>query len=251
MLEPPVLGGSQGRRRVPFITEISPSDAMAQRGRLPHYFAVGLGALRLIERALELAGKPDPSSILDLPSGYGRVLRMLRSRFPDAEVVACDLDPGAIEFCAERLGARPVRSAESLAGLELGRRFDLVWCGSLVTHLPEAEAGPAIEALARHTAPGGVLLFTTHGSRIAELLRSGSLAPALAPGASERMLADFERDGFGFATFAADPKPGYGFSLASRGWVEARLAGLPGFKTLAVTEAGWDEKQDVYALQRA
>lgn len=251
MPDPPALGGKEGGARVPFVTRVSPADAMAQHGRLPHYFAVGLEALRLIERALELAGAPDPRAILDLPSGYGRVLRMLRWRFPRAQVVACDIDADAIRFCAERLGARPLRSAESLADLELRQRFDLVWCGSLVTHLPATEAAAAIDALARHTAPDGVLVFTAHGSRIAELLRAGSLAPALEPRAVARMLAEFERGGFGFATYAADPDRAYGFSLASREWVEGRIASLRGFETLAVTEAGWDGKQDVYALRRS
>ena len=236
--------------RVGFDTRISPADPMAQPGRLPHYFEVGLGGLRLVERALALADVPDPRGILDLPCGYGRVLRMLRWRFPQAEIAASDIDRGALAFCAERFGAVPLPSDESLADLDLGREFELVWCGSLITHLPQERAAAALDALVRHTSRGGVLVFSTHGRRIAELLASSALPPSLDAAAAERMRRDFDREGFGFAAYAGSDEAGYGYSLTSREWVEARLAAIPEASILDVTEAGWDGKQDVYTVRR-
>lgn len=233
-----------------FDTRVSPADPMAQAGRLPHYFEVGLGALRLVERALRLAAAPDPGTILDLPCGYGRVMRMLRWRFPQAEIAACDIDPEATRFCAERFGAQPLPSTEALAELDLGREFELVWCGSLITHLPQDRVAGALEALVRHAAPGGVVVLTAHGHRVAELLAAGELRPALDAASAERMHRDLASDGFGFATYAGSPREGYGYSLASREWLEARLAGLAEASLLDVWEAGWDGKQDVYAVQR-
>ncbi|MBO0736633.1 MAG: hypothetical protein J2P48_08695 [Alphaproteobacteria bacterium] len=37
---------------------------------------------------------------MDLPSGYGRVVRLLVHRFPNARITVCDLMPDAIRFCA-------------------------------------------------------------------------------------------------------------------------------------------------------
>src|SRR5205085_1205813 len=69
------------------------------------------------------------------PCGYGRVLRFLVRRFPDARVTACELLPDAVRFCAATFNAIPAQSAYELDTLTLGARYDLIWCGSLATHL--------------------------------------------------------------------------------------------------------------------
>src|SRR5919109_3533527 len=74
---------------------ISPRDLMA-RDHLDHYFRVGEGAINEIERLLD----NEPERILDLPCGHGRLMRWLRAAYPYAEIVGCDLDPDAVNFCA-------------------------------------------------------------------------------------------------------------------------------------------------------
>ena len=74
------------------------------------------------------------SEILDLPCGHGRVMRWLRATFPKASLTACDIDGDGVSFCAETFGARPALSSTDPEDLVLGT-FDLIWCGSLLTHL--------------------------------------------------------------------------------------------------------------------
>ena len=99
-----------------------------------HYFMVE-AAQRHVEAILGIAGAPEPQRILDFPCGHGRVLRYLRAAYPLAEITACDLNRDGVEFCAERLGAVPVMSSEDPADIRLAGEFDLIWCGSLLTHL--------------------------------------------------------------------------------------------------------------------
>ena len=60
-------------------------------GHLWHYYSVGADAMRVIINALLANSRQPPKSILDFPSGSGRVTRHLRAFFPEARIVASDL----------------------------------------------------------------------------------------------------------------------------------------------------------------
>ena len=97
--------------------------------------------------------------------------------------------------------------------------------------------------------PQGVLVFTTGGRYVAEGQRSGDISyHRLPPEGLRGMLADYDRDGFGYRDFpdATD----YGTSIATPSWVCSQLERFPGFKLLTYTERGWDRHQDVVACQR-
>src|SRR5262245_52875607 len=89
--EPARLYRGSGERSADLITTISQRDGMYVSGGEAHYFGVGADALKLVIQAMSLAGKEEIRSILDLPCGYGRVMRYLRAKFPQASLVACDL----------------------------------------------------------------------------------------------------------------------------------------------------------------
>ena len=151
-------------------TEVAEGDGMYD-GRDGHYVSVGLSALRVIEDALDGAPAP-PQRILDLPCGHGRVTRVLRARFPEAAITVCDLDRNGVDFAAARFGARGVYSVEDFRALDFGESYDLIWVGSLVTHLPERQTLRFLDCMARHMAPRSVLVATSHGARVEERLRS-------------------------------------------------------------------------------
>src|SRR4026209_2499520 len=92
------------------IDEISPNDVMYRSSPPERYWELGEAAVQAIRLSLQAAKRPDPTNILDLPSGHGRVLRTLKAAYPDARLTACDIDPDAIEFCARVLGATPIQS---------------------------------------------------------------------------------------------------------------------------------------------
>lgn len=229
-------------------TRISHRDAM-HGGAGERYFAIGLSGLRCVERAVAAAGRRDaPRAILDLPCGHGRVLRWLAARYPAAELTACDLDRHGVDYCAQTFGAHRVYSHPDLGALELDRRFDLIWCGSLVTHLDVDRIAELLRFFAAVLQPRGVAVVTTHGEHVAEQLRSGRADYLLEPPQIELLLAGHEVDGVGYVDYPG--QSGYGISLTSPDWVRA-AASEAGLHPLSCAARGWDDHQDVFSLARA
>jgi len=154
------------------ITRVAEHEDMLTGGPdLRHYFEVGESALECIQEGLREAGAPPPKKILDLPCGYGRVLRYMRAAWPKAEVTAMELVPDAALFCADTFGAKPVLSRQpSWLSTGAGAEYDLLWCGSLLTHFDADDWEPALRYFRDRLNPGGVLIFTTHGDLSIDLL---------------------------------------------------------------------------------
>ena len=228
-------------------SRISPRDTM-YAGDGAHYFKVGLSAMRVIEEAGERAQLSSVRSVLDLPCGHGRVLRFLAHRFPGAALTACDLDRDGVDFCARAFGATPVYSEIDLDALSFDTPFDLIWCGSLITHL-DADATRALFRLfARHLAPGGLLLFSAHGDFVARRMPTGEFDYMLTAGQVEAITRRYAGTGFGYEDYAG--QGGYGVALTSPAWVRARMAEVGGLAEVYFGERVWDDHHDVYGYVR-
>jgi SAM-dependent methyltransferase len=248
-------------------TQLSPDERMPKAHR-EHYFGVGQSAIRFIRLALLAAGKTDVASILDFACGHGRVLRTLRAAFPGAQLTACDLLPDGVDFCARAFRAVPVYSnPRPSAALFAGRRFDLVFCGSLLTHVDAPRWSDLLELFDTVLAPGGLLVFTVQGPFVAHRMRSGELygygaapmtgrwatllhrlrgrAPYL-DGAQRiaRLVERYERDGFAYLD---DGSGTYGITLSAPWWVLKQLEAYPDLRTVCYTERAWDDHQDAVA----
>jgi len=226
------------------IEEISPRDVM-HRSDPDRYFIVGGQALDTIERLMKLVSLENPTSILDLPCGHGRVMRFLRARFPDASIAACDLDVDGVDFCASAFDARPIYSTSDLANVPLNGEFDLIWCGSLVTHVHAEQWRSLLPVLATHLRESGLLIFTTHGRFHANRLRTGKTTMGLSKWSVQAIIADYDRCGFGFQNYPG--QEGYGISLSAAPWVCSRVIATPGLRIVAYQERGWSDHQDVVA----
>jgi SAM-dependent methyltransferase len=99
---------------------------------------------------------PGARTLLDVGCGTGRYLERLR---PDYAVTGIDIEPAMVEVCRARVPDVPVSVAD-MTDFDLGRRFDAVICifGGIgyTRTLPRMRA--AMAAMARHLAPGGVLV---------------------------------------------------------------------------------------------
>jgi trans-aconitate methyltransferase len=224
------------------ITELSPLDSMFD-GRSDHYLGVGNSALNVINTALEGS---DPKTILDLPCGFGRVTRMLRARFPGAHITACDLDRDAVDFTTATFGAKPVYSVPDFQNLNLGEKFDLIWVGSLLTHMPEHLTRTFLDFAARHMRAGSRLIVTTHGEFVAERLRTTTYG--LTEAAARGLYGQYLTSGYGYRGY--DGNVSYGISLSARAWFETLLANS-NLRLQSYHERGWDQHQDVLVLRPA
>lgn len=244
------------------VQEIHPGDTMYEYNP-DWYYPAGFSALRSIRLAMLAAKKETVESILDLPSGYGRVLRILKAAFPDASLTACDIDKRGIAFCADALGATPVEGMDDPADTELGGPFDLIWCGSLLTHVGEPVWVKFIKLFESVLAPGGILVFTTFGRMIVERrLRPLNDPLSFDENQTKQVIEDYERTGFGYcnslgAGEVENASSDYGDCVATPAWVcETLDKHTPSLEVLLYTEAAWgferDEwSQDVIACVKA
>ena len=187
--------------------------------------------------------------MLDLPCGYGRVLRWLRPAIPEAHIVACDTSSAAVGFCARTFGvtgvvAQPLPDSP-IAGTAT---FDVVWCGSLLTHVSEPHWHPLLAFFARQLAPGGIVVFTTHGEQSESLLRRGLTTYGLPPDRVGALLAGLQCAAFAYADYPS--LVNYGISVARPVWVETAVSAQPDLRLVKFSPTAWDQHQDVVVCAR-
>ena len=227
--------------------EIAPGDWM-YRTDGARYFEWGEWAVRCIHQAMFAACKPGAADILDLPCGHGRALRFLKNAFRGARLTACDLDADGVEFCARTFGATPVVSRPDIREVQFPGKYDLIWCGSLLTHIRAEQVAEFLAAFESLLVPGGIVVFTTHGRWIADRLRRGTLNVGLPEAEIPCLLEDYDATGFGYRDY---PKsPGYGVSLSSPSWICAQLEKRPLLRQVMFQERGWFYHQDAIGCVR-
>ena len=238
------LGPDAGR----LITEVSPRDTFGAHFSRGSTVAAGVSALECIRDALDAVGKDGVSSLLDFPSGHGRILRVLKAAFPDARLAAGELDRDAVDFCAQTFGAAPIYSATSPEDVTIDDTYDLIWCGSLLTHIGP-DRWPGFLSLFRDClTPDGVLVFTTCGPRLRHrmILRRFNLQEDQA----DRVLSEYDEHGVGYSDYPGSEN--YGITLASPDWAREQLQAV-GLRLVSHVEAGWTApapRQDVIACVR-
>ena len=137
------------------------------------FLAIGEHIAQDIQAALLRAGRPlaGIASILDFGCGCGRTLRWLIPQFPNARFCGADVDSDAIAWCQAHLPAAEWHVNSPLPPLPFpSQTFDLVCAISVFTHLPASLQNLWLPELARILRPGGVLLATLHGERVASHL---------------------------------------------------------------------------------
>jgi len=82
-----------------------------------------------------------------------------QARFPHAIICACDIQPEAVEFCRRAFDAEAVVSKEDFAKVSLPGLVDLIWSGSLLTHLDECRATELLRLYHGSLASGGLCVF--------------------------------------------------------------------------------------------
>ena len=117
---------------------IALDDQMFAPGQESHYFSVGEDGLNNVLASLVRSRRQTVQHLLDLPCGHGRVARHLRAAFPDATISFCDIDRAGVNFCCQTFDGRPIYSLPELTQVTLGGPFDVIWIGSLFTHVDEA-----------------------------------------------------------------------------------------------------------------
>jgi SAM-dependent methyltransferase len=233
------------------VRTIAPADQMFG-GHEQHYFGVGRSALMAIVTALTRrmayrGGDGTPQRILDFGAGHGRVARYLREAFPDARVDVTDHLQNGVAWCIENLGCHAMEE-------QMPRDcYDLIWVGSVITHLPSAATIALLDKLRLALRPNGVLVITT-GGRLGEAYLDGFVndrnegpnqSYGLSRDGAAACLEGYRTTGHGYHDYLQ--QTGYGGALIKPEWMYRQMLDNNTVQ-LMFQEMGWDTHQDVYAF---
>lgn len=230
-------------------SRIHPDDQMYS-GNIEVYLSVGVDALAKIKTILAI-NSDKPKSILDLGCGGGRVTRHLRAEFPEAIIVASDLIPHCMDFCQTEFGATPHPAARNFDEIKFdGEGFDLIWSGSLMTHITELSAIKMIDLMVRSLAPNGVAIWTTHGRHVDHIYRSGRWPYLLSSESFGEIVGEYREGRYSFASYDHMKGSGYGISMTPTSWIIKQLQMIDSIRIVSIIERGWGGHQDIVAIRK-
>jgi SAM-dependent methyltransferase len=175
--------------------------------------------------------------LLDFASGYGCVARHYGNQLPDCAVTTCDIHPQAVDFLQRELAVPSVLSAAQPEQLTLPEPYDVVFALSFFSHMPRSSFTRWLTRLTQALAPGGHLIFTTHG---------------LVSQAEHLSHAVLDAENF---YFAPDSEQGdlseaeYGTAISGPDFVIKQLYTIPRATLVYFREAAWWGHQDVYIVR--
>ena len=150
-----------------------------------------------------------------------------------------------MDYCARVFGARGAYSHHDLDAFELPDRFDLAWCGSLVTHLDAARIAALLWWSLATCDPAA-----SSSSRRTAGARSSAWSPAVGSTsypAPDRVAAVAAR-GERVRIHTLPRQIDYGISITSAAWLRRLWGPGSGWREVPFAEHRWDDHEDVYGL---
>jgi hypothetical protein len=137
-------------------------------------------------------------------------------------------------------GGRSVPSSEDFGSLELPNDLDLIWVGSVFTHLDCGRRVALFDALAGALRVRGTLVATFRGAFMYRKMKSNQQQKW------KSLLDQYEASGIGYAPYNGDNRD-WGLSLSSVEHVVAMGRRHPRLRLINYTEVGWSAVHDVAA----
>lgn len=199
-----------------------------------------------------------PARTLDFGCGCGRLARFLAAH-PDFEVVGSDVNPELVEWCSRSIpGVTTTVNAATAPSPFSDGTFDFVFSLSILTHLSEQSALAWLRDFERITAPGGIILLTTHGQTAINVMKTSVPHHAMFKIGPEE-IADLERElpgrGYIFRGYTqnvlddANAGSEYGNSFVDIDYMKAHWLG-DGLELAEYIPGGLRGWQDVVLLRR-
>lgn len=214
------------------------------KGEWDPYYRVGRSGVDVVMTALTCSPTVAVKRVLDFGCGHGRVARHLRGLFPDAELFFADADREAAQFCADLLhGAVAETVRGDFAGLDMPKQQDVIWVGSVFTHISGDRMKVLFDALYRHLAPNGILVATFHGPRLIEVNRA---KPVIFEPKWLEIMEGYAHKGIGHSVYGGENgTDNWGVSMSKVQNVFDLSDGVAAATVRAYLPRGWTNFQDV------
>jgi SAM-dependent methyltransferase len=223
---------------------IHPDDGMF-KGDLNHYNRVGLQAQEII--ITNLLSLDPKFKILFLPCGHGRNLRHFLKILPPDQIYASDIVESAVEFMKEDFGVNALTSDTSFSKILDFPKMNIIFVGSLITHLNESDSIKLIKLLSRILKKNGLLILSSHGKFVNSRMGS-DFNYGLDMKSAQNIRSQYSEMGYGFASYPYDPN--YGISIIRLDWFNKLVRRLGTLRLVQVSEQLWDNHHDIIVLQK-
>ena len=211
--------------------------------------SVGRSAVRCISSAQTIASSYKHARILDFGCGHGRVMRHLRAFAPQSELYAADIRADGVQFCVDEFGCEPVLLTQEFCGVQLPGKQDIIFVGSVFTHIDYQRQKKLWKWLFDALAPSGLLVATFHGYRAREFHESGAMK-FISDEKWALIISEYEKTGCGYQSYEIADLGDWGVSLNA----VPSIFGLPGGhkenRVVGFAEYGWAGIQDAVCWQR-
>ena len=127
--------------------------------------------------------------------------------------------------------------------------YDLIWVGSLFTHLDVSMWKRFLKAFTATLKPGGVLIFTTHGRRACDNMASRAATYGHNDQELDELVRAYEQDGYGHSHYPGSDSY-YGTSISKTDWVAERIREVDGLRLVMHAAHAWDNHQDCFTCRR-
>src|SRR5262249_54525564 len=169
--------------------------------------------------------------------------------FPRVPITFSDVDRSGVDFCASRFDGVGIYSDPDLLRVAFPTRFDLIWVGSLFTHLDIYRTKTFLKHLVDQLSDNGILVATFHGRWSIEVQQR--YGPMIDDIRWTRVLSEYAEIGYGYCPYPhSDSGYTYGVSLVRASRVVDLVSGLDGTRLLSYTERGWADNHDVLVLAK-
>ena len=175
-------------------------------------------------------------------------MRWIRAAYPGAELYGCDVQQHGMAFCGEEFGSKSLAPANFPADMTSDVQFDLIWIGSLFTHLTRREFDRFLLSLPRLLTAGGIVIFTTHGTGAWTRVNEGDTFHLKTNDLPAMRREHFET-GITYAPYKRTPD--YGVSFSTQAYVTQKIAETGSLVIRDFKETTWGGLQDIFICQMA
>ena len=141
----------------------------------------------------------------------------------------------------------------ALDDLNFDVQFDAIFCGSLLTHLPEGLFRSALRFMSRSLTPRGIAVITLHGRHVEFIHRYKY--QFIEPERFEAAAATLAETGFGYVDYNEQllssfwyRQAQYGVTLSRPHWTLKQFDDDYSIRVLGYSERAWDGSQDVLVI---